>query len=281
MQSTKSSIESAVLGGLVTTQSESRYPPPHPTERLSRWASEEIAAGNHQRDEAMALVSHELRNHLGAIRNATQVLRGGSSASAATSARVLIERQVEQMTRLVDDLLDVSQIRNGRLRLRPDRVDLCAIVRNSAQTVMFIMQQHSHRMTTSLPDTPLWLHGDADRLEQVFMNLLINAAKYTDAGGDVEISVKQEANEAIARVRDTGIGIAADVLPQVFDLYVQADPSSRGGGLGLGLPLVRSLVESHGGRVTAASAGPGQGSELTIRLPILQNTSQLAVADSS
>jgi signal transduction histidine kinase len=194
---------------------------------------------------------------------------GVSGNSAQTKARAVIERQVEQMTRLVDDVLDVSRIRTGQLRLQRDRIELCAVVARSVQAVEFTMQQRDHRMTVLYPTAPVWLQADPVRLEQVFVNLLVNAAKYTEAGGDVRVSVKQDADEAVITIRDTGVGIAADVLPNVFELYVQANPSSRGGGLGLGLPLVRSLVESHGGRVTAASLGPGHGSEFTIHLPTI------------
>jgi two-component system CheB/CheR fusion protein len=129
------------------------------------------------------------------------------------------------------------------------------------------MRQREHRVTVSFPNTPVWLPGDAARLEQVFVNLLMNAAKYTDAGGEVVLSVKQEADEAIVHIRDSGVGIAADLLPKVFDQFVQGPQSARSGGLGLGLPLVRSLVENHGGSVTAASEGAGKGSEFTVRLP--------------
>jgi signal transduction histidine kinase len=235
-------------------------------EARSQTAGQENRAGNHEVHEVMARFAHELRNYLGTIRNATRILHAGLPVSDVSL--VLIERQIEQMTRLVDDLLDVSRIRTGRLHLHCDRIDLCRVVSHSVRTVKFTMQQRNHCMTTSLPDTPLWVQGDAGRLEQVFVNLLINAAKYTDAGGRVDVSVTQEANEAVTRIRDSGVGISADVLPQVFDLYMQANPSSRSGGLGLGLPLVRSLVERHGGRVAAASGGAGRGSEFTVRLPI-------------
>jgi two-component system CheB/CheR fusion protein len=130
------------------------------------------------------------------------------------------------------------------------------------------LRQRGHHITVSTPDSPVWLQGDAARLEQVVVNLLMNAAKYTPDGGYVSVSVRQDANEGFVVIRDTGIGMSAELLPKVFDLYVQACPSARKGGLGLGLPLVRALVESHGGGVTAASAGPGLGSEFTVRLPV-------------
>jgi signal transduction histidine kinase len=219
----------------------------------------------------LAVFSHELRTSLGAIRSATGILRVEQSAGpAGVKARLLIERQVGLMTRLVEDLLDVSRIRNGQLRLQCQRIDLCAVVAHSVQTVEFAMQQHNHRMTTAFPDAPLWLQADPARLEQVFVNLLVNAAKYTDAGGNIDLSVEQEGGEAIIRVRDTGVGIAPEILPNLFNLFVQVDPSSQRAeaGLGIGLALVHSLVESHGGRVTAASAGLRQGSEFTVHLPL-------------
>jgi signal transduction histidine kinase len=226
--------------------------------------------GTENSNEFMTVFSHELRNSLGAIRMAAQILRMETSAGPATvKARVLIERQVGQMTRLVEDLLDVSRVRGGQLRLQCQRIDLRAVAAHAAQTVELTMQQRNHWMTTSFPDAPVWLQADPARLEQVFVNLLLNAAKYTDAGGNVGLFVEREEGDAIVRIRDSGIGIASDVLPHVFDLFVQADPSSRraDAGLGIGLALVRSLVERHGGRVTVASAGPGQGCEFMVRLP--------------
>jgi len=221
-------------------------------------------------DEFMTVFSHELRNSLGAIGSATCILRRDKSADhSMVKARMLIERQVGHMTRLVEDLLDVSRVRSGQLRLQSQRIDLRLLAAHAAETVEFTMEQRHHRMTTSFPDAPVWLQADPARLEQVFVNLLLNAAKYTDAGGNVELFVEQEELEAIVRIRDSGIGMAPDLLPHVFDLFVQADPSSRraDAGLGIGLALVRSLVERHGGRVTAASVGLRHGSEFTVRLP--------------
>jgi signal transduction histidine kinase len=227
-----------------------------------------------QIDEFMAVFSHELRNSLAAIHSAIQILRTETFVLPATvKARALIERQVGQMTRLVEDLLDVSRVRSGHLRLQCERIDLCAVAAHAAQAVEFAMRQHHHRMTTSFPNAPVWLQGDPIRLEQVFVNLLLNAAKYTEAGGKVGLSVEQEEGAATVRIRDTGIGIAPEFLPHVFDLFVQAEPSLGRGdaGLGIGLALVRSLVECHGGRVTAASAGLQHGSEFTVRLPMNLN----------
>lgn len=221
-------------------------------------------------NEFMAVFSHELRNSLGAIRSAASILRMELSAGpAAVRARALIDRQIGQMMRLVEDLLDVSRARSGQLRLQCERVDLCIVAGHAAQAVEFTMQERNLRMTTSFGDSPVWVQADPGRLGQVFVNLLINAAKYTDAGGEVSLSVEQDEGEAVVRIRDTGIGIAPDFLPYVFDLFVQADSSSRraAAGLGIGLALVRSLVERHGGDVSVTSAGPGLGSEFTVRLP--------------
>lgn len=245
-------------------------------DRLRLWpllsSSQHVVTGKDQNNEFMTVFSHELRNSLGAIRSATQILGIQSSAGpVALKARLMIERQVEQMTRLVEDLLDASRVRSGQLHLRCERVDLREVLAHAAQTIEFTMQQQNHKMTTSFPDAPIWLQADAARLEQVFVNLLSNAAKYTDAGGNVKLCVAREMSQAVVRIRDSGIGIAPEVLPHVFDLFVQADSSSRRGtsGLGIGLALVRNLIERHGGFVTVASDGLGHGSEFTVRLPIL------------
>jgi len=189
---------------------------------------------------------------------------------AAVKARALIERQVGRMARLVEDLLDVSRVRSGNLRLQRQRMDLSTVAAHAVQSVEFDMQERHHRMTTAFPEAPVWVQADPDRLEQVLVNLLSNAAKYTEAGGEIALSVEQGEQEATVRIRDTGIGISADVLPQIFDLFVQANPTAgrTNVGLGIGLALVRSLVELHGGRITAASAGLGQGSEFAIHLPL-------------
>jgi len=218
--------------------------------------------------DVLAQFSHELRNFLGIIRSAMHILKAGAVEDVAhEEARLLIDRQVIQMTRMVDDLLDVSRLRKGGLQLNCARIDICVVVARAVRAVEYVMQQREHRVTVSYPAQALWLLGDEARLEQVFMNLLLNSAKYTDVGGDICLSISREGDEAVIAVRDSGIGIAASVLPRVFDLYVQGNPSSRDGGLGLGLPLVRAVVESHGGRVTAASEGVGCGSEFRVRLP--------------
>ncbi len=223
--------------------------------------------------EVMAKFSHELRNSLGSLRSALHVLGIGPTKSPVQEeAQVLAERQITQMSGLVDDLLDVSRMRDGRQRLHLGRFDLCVVIGRAMHAVECTMRERKHRMTASFPDESVWIECDASKLEQVFVKLLVNAARYTNPGGDVTISVEHEANQAIARIRDSGVGISADLLPKVFDLYVQADPSTRSAGLGLGLPLVRSVVESHGGKVTVASGGAAKGSEFTVRLPAFMCT---------
>ena len=234
-------------------------------------------AGSRLNDEFLAVFSHEVRSSLGAIHNAAHLLRIlHAETSAVGKARLLIERQVGRMARLVDDLVDVSRIRNAELPLQAERIDLRVVVMHAIETVESDLGKRNHRLTTSVPDVPMWLKGDPGRLEQVMVNLLVNAAKYTNDGGDLSLSMKQKGHEVIVCIRDSGIGIAREVLPQVFNLFMQADHSSRRAepGLGIGLALVRRLVEMHGGSVTAASAGLGQGSEFTVCLPVLAKRSQ-------
>ena len=219
----------------------------------------------------MAVLAHELRNSLCVIRMAAGILNMEQSASPAVAkARTLIEHQAAQMSRLVEDLLNTSGARNGHLALNCEKVDLCAVMAQALRAVEFTMQRRNHCMTVAVPFEPLWLQADPTRLEQVFVNVLLNAAKYTDSGGDIRLSVEREQGEAVVRIRDNGIGIAPDVLPRVFDLFVQADRSCPhvGAGLGIGLALVRNLVDRHGGCVTAVSAGLGLGSEFVVRLPL-------------
>ena len=238
--------------------------------RQARLRVQELATANRRKDEFLAMLGHELRSPLAAIQNAVRLL---SSQTGETPPRqrtqALIERQVRRMTQLVDDLLDVSRISHGRLHLQRERIDLRAVVSNAIETLEADINERHHRLTTALPDAPVWLQADPWRLEQVFVNLLANASRYTDAGGELAVRVDTRDGQAVVGIRDSGIGIAPDALPHIFDLFKQADeaaPHSKSG-LGIGLALARNLVELHGGSVTAASAGIGQGSEFTVRLP--------------
>jgi len=239
--------------------------------RLARSRIEELVTADRRKDEFLAVLCHELRSPLASIQNAIVILRGRAGEDLTLQLRMhaLIERQVCQMTQLAAGLLDVTRITCGRLRLKRERVDLCVVVRGAIETLESDFKQRDHRVAATWPDAPVWLHADASRLEQVFVNLLANASKYTDAGGDLALAVQTSDGDAIVCVRDSGIGIAPEMLPYIFDLFVQADEaaSRSRSGLGIGLALVRMLAELHGGSVIAASAGLGRGSEFTVRLP--------------
>lgn len=229
---------------------------------------QDLVAASRRKDAFLALLGHELRNPLASIHQAIRLLRAQTGEAARQRTQAIIERQVCRMTRLINDLQEVSLITQGRVHLHRERVDLCSILRNAIETIQWDIEERKHRLTTDMPRDPVWLQGDAGRLEQVFVNLLANASRYTDAGGKLTVSLSAQATQAIVRIRDSGIGIAPDVLPRIFDLYKQAngnDPRSEAG-LGVGLALVRHLVESHGGIVSAVSAGHGQGSEFTVCL---------------
>ena len=231
---------------------------------------QELATANRRKDEFLAMLGHELRNPLASIHNGLNLLSHQTEDTPAPQKiHAMIERQVRRMTQLLDDLLDVSRITNGRLHLQRERIDLRDVVNNAIETLELDIKQRNHRLTTALPDAPVWLQADPGRLEQVFVNLLANASKYTDAGGELAVWMHLREGQAMVRVRDSGIGMAPEALPHLFDLFRQADeaaPRSQSG-LGIGLALVRNIVESHGGSVTGASGGLGQGSEFTVRLP--------------
>ena len=217
------------------------------------------------------MLSHELRNPLAPVRNAVHVIRQcGIDHPQVVWARDVIDRQVTHLVRLVDDLLDVSRITRGKIHLQTRVVDLADDVASAIETIRPTIQRHRHELSVSLPEQPIQLIGDPARLAQVFSNLLNNAAKYTPEGGHIWLAVAKELNEAVIRVRDTGSGIPTDMLTRIFDMFTQMDHSidRAQGGLGVGLTLVRRLVELHGGRVEALSAGLGQGSEFTVHLPI-------------
>ena len=241
------------------------YTPRQASSRL-----QELAIANRRKDEFLAMLGHELRNPLVSIHHGIQLLgHQMEDTPAPQKIRAMIERQVRRMTQLLDDLLDVSRITQGRLHLQCERIDLRDVVSNAIETLESDIKQRKHRLTTALPDAPVWLQADPGRLEQVFVNLLANASKYTDTGGELAVWMHVRDGQAIVRVRDSGIGIAPEALPYLFELFRQADeaaPRSQSG-LGIGLALVRNLVEAHGGSVTGASAGLGQGSEFAVRLP--------------
>jgi PAS domain S-box-containing protein len=242
-------------------------------ERQRHAANEEITQlkeAGRRKDEFLATLSHELRNKLTPILTAMQVLHERpADLSLVEWAREMIERQARQMARLVDDLLDVSRIACGKLQLCVEWVDLATIVARTIESTCSLIEGRGHQLTVVGLDRPLWLRADSMRLEQVLTNLLHNAAKYTEVGGRIWVDVEREGGQAVIRVRDTGIGMTAEFQERLFDLYMQSDHSRARsqGGLGIGLALVRRLVQLHGGTVEAHSAGPDQGSEFTVRLP--------------
>jgi signal transduction histidine kinase len=233
---------------------------------------EELGSADRRKDEFLATVCHELRSPIGAIQNAVKVLRSQIELKVAVQRHMheLIERQAQQMAFVVAGLLDVTRIVRGQLRLQRERVDLCTVLVEAIDTLEWNLTARGHRLSVGLLEPSVWLLADGARLEQVFVNLLGNASKYTDIGGELALSMHGSNGYAVVRIRDSGIGIAPDALPHIFDLFMQADTaaSNSGAGLGIGLALVRAIVESHGGSVTAFSAGLGQGSEFTVRLPL-------------
>ncbi len=224
-----------------------------------------------RKDEFLAMLSHELRNPLAPIINAVELLRlQPNEGEVQKKARTLIERQVGQLTRLVDDLLEVSRITTGRIHLQKERFGLNGIVERAVETTRPLMDQHKHNLTVTLSPQPIWLEADCTRMEQVIVNLLTNAAKYTPDNGLISLTVQQESNKAVLRISDKGVGIAPELLPHVFELFTQSERSidRSQGGLGIGLTLVQRLVEMHGGNVEASSV-LGQGSEFVVRLPMM------------
>jgi PAS domain S-box-containing protein len=242
-------------------------------------AEEALKDADRRKDEFLAMLAHELRNPLTPIRNALHVLQLPSADSGRMSqVRDMMERQVEHLTRLVDDLLDVARIMRGKIELRRTQVDLATVIARAVETAQPGIDAQRQQLTVGLPPEPLFLQGDLVRLAQVFANLLNNASKYTEPGGSIRLTAERQDDAAVVRVRDSGIGMAPEVVPHIFELFMQADRSAARsqGGLGIGLTLVRQLVELHGGSVHAASPGLGQGSEFTVRLPALASAPALA-----
>jgi PAS domain S-box-containing protein len=230
-----------------------------------------LADLDHRKDEFLAMLSHELRNPLAPILNAVQLLplRKGGASAKQQKAQAIIERQVGRLTHLVDDLLDVSRTITDRIQLRKEKTAMSGIVDRAVETVRPLIDERKHELTVTLPTNPIWLHADPVRLEQVVTNLLTNAVKYTNKGGHIWLSVQREGDQAVLRVRDTGLGIAPAFLPHVFELFTQAERSSdrSQGGLGIGLALVKRLVEMHEGTIGASSV-LGEGSEFVVRLAV-------------
>jgi signal transduction histidine kinase/ActR/RegA family two-component response regulator len=241
---------------------------------VRRQAEEALKEVNQRKDEFLAMLAHELRNPLAPIRNAAQLLNVHSPGRPEVEwARAVIERQTKHLVRLVDDLLDVSRMVRGQITLQKKKVDLAEIVQTAVETSRPLIRLRKHHLNVQLPERPVRLDADLTRIAQVLSNLLNNAAKYTDDGGQIQLDATPESGFVAIRVRDTGLGIAPGLLPHVFDLFTQADRTldRAEGGLGIGLTLVKRLVEMHGGRVEARSEGLGRGAEFIVWLPVIES----------
>jgi len=238
------------------------------TELVRARRDAEIA--NRTKDDFLAMLGHELRNPLSPILIALELMRL-KGIGALKKEHAVIERQAQHLVRMVDDLLDVARIAQGKIALRPERGELARLVAQAVETVSPLLEERQHFLQVEVPETGMEVMADPLRFAQVLVNLLTNAAKYTNPGGRISVSAAIEQGLAVVRVRDNGIGIAPDMLPQLFDKFVQerqALDRSRGG-LGLGLAIARSIAALHGGSVTAASEGEGKGSEFVVRLPLV------------
>jgi PAS domain S-box-containing protein len=237
----------------------------------------ELIEADRRKDEFLATLAHELRNPLAPLRTSVQLLRRKDLPLPELEPVIdVIDRQVQQLVRLVDDLLDVSRITLDKLELRRERVTLAMVVQAAVEASRPLIQQRGHELTVTLPPDAVDLDADLTRLAQVFLNLLNNAAKYTERGGRIQLTAVREGGEVVVRVKDSGMGIAADMLPRVFEMFMQVDRSldRSQGGLGIGLTLVERLVQMHGGGIEAHSEGPGTGSEFVVRLPVASGSSR-------
>ena len=236
-----------------------------------KWAEEALKKADRRKDEFLATLAHELRNPLAPLRSGLEVLNISRDADVAVETRNMMDRQLSHMVRLIDDLLDASRISNDKLTLRKEWVSLRAVVEVAVEASRPIVDASRHSLKLALPEEPLWLDADPTRLAQVVSNLLTNAAKYTPGGGSIELTAVREGKDAIVRVTDSGLGIPAGMLTEVFEMFTQVNRTLERaqGGLGIGLALVKRLVELHGGTITALSPGLGQGSTFTVRLPLV------------
>ncbi len=240
-------------------------------EELRRLAAE-LSEADRRKDEFLATLAHELRNPLAPIRNGLQILRlSGGNGPAAEKIRDIMERQLGQMVHLVDDLLDVSRISRGKLELRKERIDLATVLNNAVETSRPLIEAGGHEITVVMPAQSVVMDADTTRLGQLFSNLLNNSAKYSEPGGQIQLSVELHGDNVVVSIKDTGVGIPPEMLPKVFEMFTQVDRSleKSQGGLGIGLCLVKRLVEMHGGSVEARSEGHGHGSEFVVRLPVV------------
>jgi PAS domain S-box-containing protein len=243
-----------------------------------------LSEADRRKNEFLAMLAHELRNPLAPIRNGLQIVRmAEGNGETVRSTADMMERQIRQMVRLVDDLLDVSRITQGKIELRRERVELASIIQQAIETSRPAVEAAHHTLTVKVPTQPEYVNGDAVRLAQVFSNLLNNASKFTEPGGRISLMAEREGSDVVVTVQDSGMGIRPEMLPNVFEMFTQVDRSLERtqDGLGIGLTLVKRLVEMHGGSVTAASDGPGKGSTFVVRLPIVMDGQQPVTSGGS
>jgi signal transduction histidine kinase/ActR/RegA family two-component response regulator len=250
----------------------------------NKQAEEALREADRRKDEFLAILAHELRNPLAPLRTGLQVMKlARNDATAVEQSRTMMERQLDQMVRLIDDLMDLSRISRGKIVLQMTRVLLATVVRNAVETSRPLIETAGHDLTLDVPDEPIYVNADATRLSQVFANLLNNAAKYTDRGGRIRLAFERQGSDAVISVEDNGVGIPAPMLPKVFDMFTQVDHSleKAQGGLGIGLNIVKRLVEMHGGTIQAQSGGHGAGSTFTVRLPVVLSLASEPSADGA
>lgn len=245
--------------------------------------AEALREADRRKDEFLATLAHELRNPLAPLRNGLDILRKNPDSGSAADIREMMDRQLVHLVHLIDDLLDVSRVSQGKIELRRDKIRLEDPVKAALEASRPLIESHNHTLSVAIADEPLWVDADQIRMSQTVSNLLNNAAKYTPTGGRIGLSVKRDGNEAVIEVSDNGVGIPRDMQAKVFQLFTQIDDhlSRSQGGLGIGLALVKQLVAMHGGEVTAVSDGPGEGSRFAVRLPLTSAPLKAAISETA
>jgi signal transduction histidine kinase len=274
-----SAVQAAIRARLRQFQTKEQLEALRETQQTLRERERELHKADQRKDEFLAMLAHELRNPLAPIRNASELLeRTLPPDSQSRNVVGVVKRQLTHLTRLVDDLLDVSRITQGRIELQRQPVNLVSVIQEALESVEPLMRDKRHSVQVSIPTRNLYVYGDSARLVQCVANILTNSAKYTDPSGKIRVEAQRDGPNAVITISDNGVGISEELLPQIFGLFVQSDRTldRSQGGLGIGLSVVQRLIEMHGGTVTANSAGQGLGATFTLRLPIIE-----APADSS
>jgi signal transduction histidine kinase len=267
-----SAVQAAIRARLRQYQTREQLAALREAQDALRARERQLHVADRRKDEFLAMLAHELRNPLAPIRNASELLARMLPAEPHMQSTVaIVKRQIAHLARLVDDLLDVSRITQGRIELQRKPIDIASVIAQAMESVEPIMREKRHKVFVAAEYGPFYVNGDSARLVQCISNILTNSAKYTDAGGEIRVEVRSEQSQAVIAIADNGVGIAPELLSQIFDLFVQSDRTldRSQGGLGIGLSVVQRLIEMHGGSVSARSSGPGQGSTFEVRLPIV------------